>query len=77
MKAMTFGRGPSGAAMRREAVRTALPREERIVMEIPASMFHAINRLRGEIPRVKWNGDLCGLPASFAQAVTSVLRRPW
>ena len=77
MKAMRFGRGPSGAAVRREAVRTALPREGRVVVEIPAGMFHAINRLRGELRPIKTDGGHSIRCASFAEAVTSVLERPW
>lgn len=74
MRSMKFGRGPSGAAVYREAMK-ALPREGRVVVEISDSIYREINRLRGKVARVKIHYGT--RPVSFAEAVSLLLRRPW
>ena len=76
--AVTFGKGSrSSARILREAVATAQPRQGRVVVEIPESMYRAINRQRGVTVSVTINGVPFRRPATFAEAFTSVLERAW
>ena len=77
MTEMVFGKGRNGARVRRETVASAPAIEGPVVVQIPASICRAIDRLRGDLRPIETDGGRSIRSATFAEAVTSVLEQPW